>query len=175
LAGLLFWPVRPEVLKPDRCRIRLRLLPCKRQLRSSGRIGITGAVYTRSTEDGRIISILDGEQSQNNLVLSFLFNGARDCCVTSTCSCCLALTFDVKGCPALKIAGASRHRGRMISGRQTGLSNIETRPDAIRGACGPSNDHGASSSGYAHAADSQRPHLLSPQQPLLDDRRSRRR
>jgi hypothetical protein len=62
LAGLLFWPVRPEVLKPDRCRIRMRLLLRKRQLRSSGRIGITGAVYIRSNEDGRIISILDGEQ-----------------------------------------------------------------------------------------------------------------
>jgi hypothetical protein len=43
----------------------------------------------------------------------------------------------------------------MHRGRQTGLSgNIETLPDAIRGACGPSNDHCASSNGYAHAADS---------------------
>jgi hypothetical protein len=74
-----------------------------------------------------------------------------------------------------KIAGASRYRGGINSGRQTGLSNIETGPDAIRGACGPSNDRGASSSGCAHAADSQRPHLLSPQQPLLDDRPPRRR
>src|ERR1700730_7373667 len=79
-------------------------------------------------------------------------------------------------CSQLKIAGASRHWGRMHRGRQTGLSgNIETLPDAIRGACGPSNDHGASSNGYAHAADSPRPHLRSPQQPLLDDRRSPRR
>jgi hypothetical protein len=53
--------------------------------------------------------------------------------------------------------------------------NIETLPDAIRGACGPSNDHDASSNGYAHAADSPRPHLRPPRRQLLADRRSRRR
>jgi hypothetical protein len=79
-------------------------------------------------------------------------------------------------CSPLKIAGASRHWSRTHHGRQTGLSgNIETLPGAIRCACGPSNDRGASSNGYANAAGSPRPHLRSPQRPLLDDRQSRLR
>jgi hypothetical protein len=79
-------------------------------------------------------------------------------------------------CSSLKIAGASRHWSRTHHDRQTGLSgNIETLPGAIRCACGPSNDRGASSNGYANAAGSPRPHLRSPQQRLLDDRQSRLR
>jgi hypothetical protein len=59
LACLLFWPVHPKVLKPDRCWIRMLLSEWQLTLR--GRIDITGAVGTGGIENGRIISIPDGE------------------------------------------------------------------------------------------------------------------
>jgi hypothetical protein len=40
------------------------LLPSKRQLRLSRRIGITGAIGTGGIEDERTISIPDGEQAE---------------------------------------------------------------------------------------------------------------
>jgi hypothetical protein len=61
---LFFWPVHPDVLKPNRIGIRMRSLLSKLNLRLSRRIGISGAAGTRGIENGRIISIPDGEQAE---------------------------------------------------------------------------------------------------------------
>ena len=61
---LFFWPVHPDVLKPNRIGIRMRSLLSKLNLRLSRRIGISRAAGTRGIENGRIISIPDGEQAE---------------------------------------------------------------------------------------------------------------